>query len=197
MKLSKSLLSVALCLAAGSAVAQQATDSRAFYKTSYNARNSGSFSMNHRLFSVSYGFPTSLNDGFGYSRIGFGPVMARFEAPIREEVGIAGLVQLGGRSSGDYWNDKSFAFGFGGMGYYHFNKLIPVSSLDVYAGVGAAINFTHVTREGAHREDRNNVDAMPIGAVGARYYFSPNFAGFAEAGFTGMSSVNLGLTWRL
>lgn len=178
-------------------MAQQNTDARAFYKTSYKARNSGSFGMNHRLFSVSYGFPTVLNDGFGYGRIGFGPVMARFEAPVREEVGIAALVQLGGRSSGGYYDDKSFAFGFGGMGFYHFNKLIPVRELDLYAGVGVGVNFTHVSREGGNREDKSYVDPMPLGVVGARYYFTPRFAGFAEAGFTGMSSVNLGLTWRL
>lgn len=194
MKLKSTLVAAALSLLAAGA---QAQDAKAFYNSSYKTRNSGSFSLNHRLFSVSYGFPTSLNDGFGYGRIGFGPVMARFEAPVRDEVGIAGLAQIGGRSSGGYWNDKSFAFGFGGMGFYHFNKLIPVRDLDVYAGVGIAVNFTHVTREGSHREDDNYVDPMPIGAVGARYYFSPNFAGFAEAGFTGMSSLNLGLTWRL
>lgn len=196
MNLRSTLLSAAFALAATGAFAQQASESRAFYNTSYKTRNSGSFSLNHRLFSVSYGFPTALNDGFGYGRIGFGPVMARFEAPIRDEVGIAGLAQIGARSSGGFYDDHSFAFGFGGMGFYHFNKLIPVRDLDVYAGLGIAINFTHVNREG-NRKDDNYVDPMPIGSIGARYYFSPGFAGFAEAGFTGMSSVNLGLTWRL
>jgi len=197
MLLKSTLLAAAVAVAATAQAQRPApADAHAFYNTSYSARNSGSFSLNHRLFSVSYGFPTLLNDGFG-GRIGFGPVMARFEAPIRDEVGIAALAQIGARNSGGYYNDKSFAFGFGGMGFYHFNKLIPLRDLDVYAGLGIGINFTHVNREGGHRKDGNYVDPVPVGAIGARYYFSPRFAGFAEAGYTGMSSVNLGLTWRL
>ena len=96
------------------------------------------------------------------------------------------------------------------MGYYHFNKLIPVEKLDVYAGVGANFTYQELKRDVAYYnyyydnygyyytdQIRTEFKVLPNAVVGVRYYVAPKFALSAEAGYTTFSSLNLGVTFRL
>lgn len=205
--------------------ANSQTSGKEFYRTPYNTRNSGSYGKGDHLLSLGYGVPNWLYTGYGYGNrivygrtrhIGIGPLMLKYEFPIRDEVGL-GFILQGATKSWRYdsgsrtYRDRAWGTGAAFMGYYHFNKLIPVEKLDVYAGVG--INFTYValTRDQAYydyyynyygytyyeSQTQNDFTVRPCGVVGARYYVTPKFAFALEAGYTTFSSLNLGVTFRL
>ena len=115
-----------------------------------------------------------------------------------DEVGIGGQVALSG---GSYkaGNDKVkiFAFHMAVLGYYHFNKLIPVKALDVYAGAGLGLRVRSASGDtnGYNGFDDTNI-TVPV-RVGGRYYFSDNFGAYLEAGWDDMSDVAIGVTFRL
>jgi hypothetical protein len=191
-------LASALFIGLGSAHAQ----SSSFYKTSYKNRNSGSFSKGSNVLSFGMGAPNIAMNSFssaGTKKIGFGPAYAKYEYGIMDEVGIG--VRLG-LASGHYkWNNtkaNNFALLGNVMGYYHFNKLIPVKQLDVYAGVG--IGFRHMSYErilpnGNVIED-SEVNPIGVGLVGAKWYFTRTFGVYAEVGYDGLTSANVGISLR-
>ena len=203
------------------------SSAKEFYRTPYNSRNSGSYGRGDHLLSLGYGVPNWLYTGYGVGNtivrgggrtrhIGIGPVMLKYEFPIRDEVGL-GLILQGATKSWRYDNanvtyrDRAWGTGIAFMGYYHFNKLINVPKLDVYAGLGVNFTYQRVTRDAAYYdyyynnygyyyyEDRVQDDfvARPCGVVGARYYVAPKFAFAAEVGYTTFSSINLGITFKL
>lgn len=183
------LLSTVTLGLAGGAMAQ----SSSFYKTSYKARNSGSFNKGANLLSLTYGFPAA----FAHDNSGFGPFYAKFEHGIMPEVGLGFQLGLGSSSYhiGQGYKINEFGFGFAALGYYHFNKLIPVKELDVYAGVGIA--FLNVARNSnSPYNPKNSFNVNPAWKVGARWYFTPTFAVNADFGYDQMSSANLGVTFR-
>jgi hypothetical protein len=198
---------VALALLASPQCIAQIADAQSFQQQPYSTRNSGSFGRDFQLLSFSYGFPNWLYTGYGtlpfgpnYRRTPFGPLMARFEIAIRDEVGIGGLVQVASkhwRHNG--YRDHSLGLGLGVMAYYHANKFIPIKELDVYGGAGLGLSYRHLR----HDEDKLHVDNTtrisgdPMVVIGARYYFTPTLAAFAEGGYTGFSSLNLGVTLKL
>ena len=181
------------------AIAQQG---KAFYNTPYKSRNSGSFSRSASLLTVSYGFPNESVNGYahkGYNRIGFGPLYAKYEHGIADEIGLGGQLAMAGVRY-DYDNNqtervRTFHFAF--LGYYHFNKLIPVKQLDVYAGLGPAIRSRSVTYSDDVYDNHSGTDVALAVKVGARYYVKNNFAFYGEGGFDLMSDINLGVTFRL
>jgi len=83
------------------------------------------------------------------------------------------------------------------LGYYHFNKLIPVKQLDVYAGTGPAFRSRNVTYSDDSYDNYSSTDVILAFKVGARYYVKNNFAFYGEGGFDHMSDINLGVTFRL
>jgi hypothetical protein len=190
------IISVLVC---SGAIAQQG---KAFYNTPYKTRNSGSFSKTASLLTFSYGFPNESVQGYshkGNNRIGFGPVYAKYEHGIIDEIGIGGQLALAGTAF-DYNNDQTErvrAFHFAMLGYYHFNKLIPVKQLDVYAGTGLAFRSRSVTYSDDFYDSYSGTDVNLAVKVGARYYVKNNFAFYGEGGFDGMSDINLGVTFRL
>ena len=190
------IISVLVC---SGAIAQQG---KAFYNTPYKTRNSGSFSKTASLLTFSYGFPNESVQGYshkGHNSIGFGPVYAKYEHGIIDEIGIGGQIALAGTAY-DYNNDQTErvkAFHFAMLGYYHFNKLIPVKQLDVYAGTGLAFRSRSVTYSDDFYDNYSGTDVNLTVKVGARYYAKNNFAFYGEGGFDGMSDVNLGVTFRL
>ncbi len=196
---------------------------REFYRTPYNSRNSGSFDKGTNLLSLGYGVPNFLYSGYGVSNsfatgsashIGIGPLMLKYEFAIRDEVGL-GLIVQGASKSWKYrsgsatYVDNAWGIGTAFMGYYHFNKLIPVEKLDVYAGLGLNLTYQQLNRDRAYYDDyytyygyytdqvRSEFMARPCGLVGVRYYVAPKFAFSAEAGYSTFSSINLGFTFRL
>ena len=183
-----------------SAGALQAQSGKAFYNSPYKTRNSGSFDARYSILSFGLGAPNkAVQDTYaGWSRSGSPVVYAKYEHVIIEEVGIGGQVALSG---GSYkaGNDKVkiFAFHMAVLGYYHFNKLIPVKALDVYAGAGLGLRVRSASGDtnGYNGFDDTNI-TVPV-RVGGRYYFSDNFGAYLEAGWDDMSDVAIGVTFRL
>ncbi len=183
----------------------QAQNGRAFYKTSYKSRNSGSFSSQASLLSFGIGFPNRSGAGYDWDsdRLGFGPLYVKYEHGILNELGLGGYV-AGAASRHKYgpndrYTDKVFSVSVGAMAYYHFNKLIPVRKLDVYAGAGIGgrrLSYTYDNDWNGSRYNDSEFDIIPLFKVGARYYFTKMFGVYGEGGYDDMSDVNLGITLR-
>jgi len=181
-----------------------------FYNTSYDARNSGSFSRETGIFSLGYGFG---NDGLGYnyvsgssrtSRVNLGPVYLKYEhGIIRDEIGLGGHLAIANTwnrydNGTNRYTDNVSAVSFAMLGYYHFNKLIPVPRLDVYAGTGVSVRTVSYRYDSDFYENPNNTsetNVYIIGKIGARYYVKRNFGFYAEAGMDRMSDLNLGISF--
>lgn len=186
-----------------------AQSGRSFYKTPYKSRNSGSFDRTSGLLSFGLGFPNRSGTGYDYwggdeRRLGLGPGYIKYEHGIINEIGLGGYVAAAA-SRYKYgpdrrYTDRTLAVSLGFMGYYHFNKLIPVRKLDVYAGVGIGgrqISYSYDDDfNGDRSSDRTDFEVMPLVKVGARYYFTRMFGVYAEGGYDKMSDVNLGITLR-
>ena len=180
------------------------TSSSSFYNTPYNSRNSGSFDRSTHLISLTYGFPNLL-DYTGYffssSESGIGPVSARYEFPVRDEVGV-GLSVSGATKKWEYYGDyttKITGISISPLGFYHFNKLIPIAKLDVYAGVGASIDLRNYSYDDPYYDesDTSDLEVNPAGLVGARYYFTDSFSAMAEVGEGSYSIFRVGVSFRL
>jgi hypothetical protein len=187
----------------------QAQNAKGFYRTPYKNRNSGSFDRTSSLLTIGFGFPNRSGADFDYwggneRRTGIGPGYIKYEHGIIDELGIGGYV-AGAAARYKYgpnrtYTDHTFSASVGLMAYYHFNKLIPVRNLDVYAGVGVGVRQLTYTYDddvaGDFDDDRTSFDAMPLFKVGARYYFTKTFGVYGEGGYDNMSDVNLGITFR-
>jgi hypothetical protein len=175
-----------------------------------------SFGRNHYLLSLSYGFPGPVihrDDVFGpvpRSR-NLGALQLRLEIPVHEVIGLTALLQ-GGRSYYRYeetvfgntnlYRNHTNCFGFGGIASYHFNRLLPLPKLDVYAGAGLGLfyqkSISTVTGPFAGQKETEITGFLvPMLAAGARYYVARRLAVFAEGGYTGLSYANLGLSLLL
>ncbi len=189
------ILSIALLIFGSIAYAQNA---KSFYKTSYESRNSGSWEQSAAILSFGLGFP---NVAPSYGNIsGFPPIYVKYEHGfLRDDVGLGGYAATGFGSTGNYNSGNTtksdfFAFSIAILGYYHFNKLIPIEQMDVYAGAGFAFKSVGYS-ESTYYNDKATV-TVPV-KVGIRYYIKPKFAFYAESGYDGMSSINLGITLKL
>jgi len=204
----KTVLSLALlsCMIAGATTADAQVD-KSFYKTSYKSRNIGSFSKSTGILSFGYGFPNLSGTGYNVpfwgsgNRVGVGPMYLKYEHGIMDEIGI-GLYAAGATSRIEYgpndrYRDRVTAIAGGVLGYYHFNKLIPVKNLDVYAGVGVGFrNLSYDYDAYRSRSGGNDLNVLPIAKAGVRYYFGSVFGVYGEAGYDDMSSVNMGISLR-
>jgi hypothetical protein len=173
---------------------------KGFYRASYESRNNGTFNTSTGIASFGIGFPNLPQPYFGGNRFSVGPIYAKYEHGfIRDEVGLGGYVSF---SQGWYKiaNNKYSvtAFSAAFLGYYHFNKLIPVKKLDVYTGAGLQVRVVNDTYNDIYynnSDDGTHFDF--VAKLGVRYYLSPNFGVYAETGFDYMSSVNLGISFRM
>jgi len=179
---------------------------KAFYKTPYKSRNSGSFDRSSNLLSFGFGVPNRSGADYDYwddDRVGFGPMYVKYEHGIIDEIGIGvyGALAASRYKYGpdNRYKDNVLAIGVGVMGFYHFNKLIPVRKLDVYAGAGIgfrSIGYSYDDDFRGDHDDRSDFDPVPLFKVGARYYFTRVFGVYGEGGYDKMSDVNLGITLR-
>jgi len=199
------LFAFAFMFIAGAASAQSA---KGFYNTPYRSRNSGSFSKSTGILSLGFGFPNNSGTGIDYwggneNRAGFGPMYVKYEHGIITELGLGGYLAMAGArykyGPNHSYTDHIFSLGGGFLAYYHFNKLIPVRNLDVYAGAGLGfrnIAYSHDSDAGSYGDDRSEFDVFPVIKVGARYYFTRVFGVYLEGGYDDMSDVNLGVSFR-
>ena len=157
-----------------------------FYKQSYKERNNETFSSNTGLLSAGLGIPYIYS---GYST-SLPPIYLKFEMGIMDEVGI-GFV--GGLALGrdKYFDESYFATNLGLLGYYHFNKFVPIKNLDAYAGLGLGVEIANRSASGDAK-----VRVIPLGKAGVRYYFKEGLGVYVESGYDLLSSANLGITLR-
>lgn len=175
---------------------------RDFYKQSYMSRNSGSYDRNTSLVTIGYGFPnSSINRSLWDNS--FGPLYVKYEHGIIDEVGIGAYIGVaGGQWKTAHYKNTAMSLGMGVMGFYHFNKLIPLKQLDVYAGAGFGFDAVRYKYDDKspypfdHSETETDFDGDVIGKVGARWYFTPGFSVYLEGGYDGLSSVNTGISFR-
>lgn len=179
-------------------------DAHSFYKTPYRSRNNGTYSSNRSILNIGFGFPNTLHENYNYysgGRSGFGPVLLKYELAVREEIGV-GVVLDAAYSQFRYYknsysySDKALGTGVSFLGYYHFNKFIPLRRLDVYAGLGVNISHVRVTNDYTNSKD-GFVDVLPAVVLGARYYFRPDLAPYLELGRTNYSYANIGISLNL
>ena len=132
----KKIVLVLLTVVASFGVSQAQTDKN-FYNKSYESRNNGTFDKSTNIFSFGLGIPTIYSGGaYSQSPIFYGKYEHGF---LRDEVGLGGYVAGGWGSYDNDIDESDFsAFSIGLLGYYHFNKLIPIEKMDVYAGAGFA-----------------------------------------------------------
>jgi len=181
-----------------------------FYDAPYDSRNSGSFSLKTGILSFGYGFPNNPVGGYnngvnGVSKVSFGPVYAKFEhGIIRDEIGLGGQLAMSNtwvkyHNGATTYKDHVSAFSIGILGYYHFNKLIPVKNLDVYVGTGLSLRTVSYSYDSNYDNPNNHADTNVyiIGKLGARYYLKHGFGLYAEVGSDRMSDANLGISFRL
>lgn len=141
----------------------------------------------------------NLGIGFGggyYNAVSGANISPGFSASYERGIWDAGpgVVSLG--AFGGY---KSYGLGssvdlsqitFGVRGAYHYTGF-DVDNLDVYGGV--AISYDNYGYDGGNFSNFNDIN---FGAfIGGRWYFSDNFAAFAEAGY-GASIITVGATLR-
>lgn len=172
---------------------------KSFYSTPYKERNSGSFSKGTSLLSLGYGIG-NINYGkwLGVSSIPIGPIYLKYEMGIMDEVSVGGYIAPEyriNRINGNAYSN-GLGLGIGVLGYYHFNKFIPVEKLDVYAGVGFGIKYYGEHYKNNNSGNYSKLYLRPLVKIGARYYLGDNFAVYLESGYDNSSSLNLGITLR-
>jgi hypothetical protein len=163
---------------------------------------------NHGI-NVGIGFGHTGYFGAGYK--GFIPSihgsyeLGIVEVPMGAE--LTGVVSVGGvigwatsRYSWTYWDDISYVYNtiiFGARGNYHF---IFHDKLDTYAGVWLGYKIVNGQWKGDGQIppnwDATSSNVAGGAYVGARWFFKPGFAAFAELGYV-ISVLNLGVTWKI
>jgi hypothetical protein len=186
-KIVLTVLTIAFCY--GISLAQV---DKSFYKKPYESRNNGSFDKSTMLLSFGLGIP-AFYSGYNQSPALYGKLE---HGLIRDEVGLGGYISTGwgsNRFAGDKYNFS--AFSIGALGYYHFNKLIPIEKMDVYAGAGLAYRRYNWDSD-AYFYQHDTSGVVFVVKVGIRYYIVGNFAVYAESGWDDMSSANFGGSFR-
>lgn len=192
-------------LAAGMLLLTNTSQAQGFYSQSYSERNSGSFERGASLLTLDYGVGSLGTIGGligGYSRVPIGPVYLRYEIGIMDEVGIGAYIAPGfvryrlTNVNSTTYDQNQLTLGSGLMGYYHFNKLIPVSKLDVFAGTGVSFRVINDSWPNSTRASETTFRVgIPV-KVGARWYFSDGFGVHLESGYDHLSYLQAGITLK-
>jgi hypothetical protein len=142
-----------------------------------------------------------------YGRSSLPVISAGLDFGVHEYVSVGGVVGYFS-SKFDYplvFGNQFYGYKYsyitlGARGSYHFLQ-IPNEKFDVYAGAGLGYNIVSASYDGPV-----NLRAAAAAAsssylffgihAGGRYYFSPNFAAYAELGY-GLGILNVGIALRL
>ncbi len=211
----KALLSSLLLIACFQAArAQTPPEHAATVRKGYSA----SFSKGSKIISFGMGFPNlyriSYKEPEGYTHIkttGFGPLYAKFEIAIADNIGLNpsfgygtfhysyfGLAYHPGYTEQVIYYDDVNTLSLALTANFHLKSLITNPKLDVYFGGGFAMNYLKY-RYGnipPYKEPETKTKFVPAARVGVRYYFDPILGAFAEAGYDGLSVLQLGLSVR-
>lgn len=135
-----------------------------------------------------------LNVGIGLSSYYYGnPIGISFEKGIEKDISVGGQLDY---NSGNYYGYSSGykAYYLGARGSIHLCRLlkINVDKLDLYAGLG--LGYRHIRWNDSYYGYNGGLFFNYF--IGGKYYFAEKFGGFAELGYTGLSSVRVGLALK-
>ncbi len=118
--------------------------------------------------------------------------------------GDVGLISFGGLAEfhlahytyyyGSSYNETWPRFYLGARAAWHVHAF-DSDVFDAYAGVGFGIQINGKTKYGYY--DNGGTYVSPDIFVGGRWMFKPGMGLFAEAGYTGLSSIKIGVTFGL
>lgn len=163
---------------------------------------------------VGYGLDPWGHRGVGYAwgtykKTAIGPIIATYERGITDILGI-GRIGAGGSIGQAFYTEKyssgniedvyrTSRLSIIGRGAYHFEFDVP--KMDVYAGVGvgAHVYFDKDETYNVFTNSYNTVRDTRVGFghyvfAGIRYFFTPAFGVYAEAGH-GLSAINGGVVF--
>jgi hypothetical protein len=124
---------------------------------------------------------------------------------VTAERGVTPKISVGG--SAGYATSKYSYFGYtakygytvvAARGSYHFTQAMPDKPLDLYAGVSLGYNHVGVTETGPYAYGYSVGGSYMLYGIhgGARWYFNPKTAVFAELGY-GLGALAVGASMRL
>ena len=160
------------------------------------------FSKGDKVLNLGIGFGTTLYSG-SYYKMQMPPVSVSFDVGAFDNIAKKGVIGIGGylgysRYKYEYssWGWKYSNIIIGGRGTFHYPL---VDKLDTYGGMLLGYNISTSKEFGTatpgydyHASSGGVVYAL---FVGARYYFTDNFAAMAELGY-GITFLNLGISFK-
>jgi hypothetical protein len=144
-------------------------------------------------------FLLNLGIGANYYYAGGVPLMVSGEYAFSDVLSIGPYLSYTSWNRGYVGNDLNYSFiDFGVRASYHFNEVfkINVDELDIYGGgfLGLVTSNYDYDGPGNYRDDYDGGVRAGIHA-GARYFFAPKVAGYAELG-VGYVSASIGVTFK-
>lgn len=128
------------------------------------------------------------------------PLMAlSIERGVSEEFSVGGSIGYASSSFGigDEFRWTANYLMVVGRGSYHLGQIVQVPRLDTYVGGSVGYNMVSIGAKSGSESAILGVGSYSVyGAhLGARFYFVPRLAGFAEVGF-GTSNASAGLSLK-
>jgi hypothetical protein len=170
------------------------------------------FQIGTNVISAGVGFGSAIGSGSYSSQT---PVIQVHYEHGQWAVGGPGVISIGGylgflshKYEYDYFVPPSFNYSvtdkwsytiIGVRSAYHYNAL-KNDKFDVYGGLMLSYDINHYSYESTdpyyqYSGGANNNTISLTGFVGGRYFFSTNWAGYAELGY-GVSFLNLGASYK-
>ena len=162
--------------------------------------------LGDKVISLGLGIGNTLYiGGAGYSTM-VPPLSLSFEQAVVDDIfdkGVLGVVGSFGYTAYKYrysmdnqdwgWNYHNIILGAGGILHYPL-----IDRLDTYLGALLGYNFSTITEYGDTGDNFPDSDGgfVYAGFIGARYYFTEQFAAFAQLGY-GVAYLTLGVSIRL
>jgi len=168
---------------------------------SVNAQES-MFNLGDKVVNLGIGLGNTLYSGTYYS-MGVPPVSLSYEQAVADQIlekGVIGVMGYVGYTSYKYdylgWGYKYSNIILGAGGLFHYPL---IDKLDTYAGILLGYNIANASEFGTSigwDYSATSGGFVFSGFVGARYYFAPKFAAFAQVGY-GIAYLTLGVSIKL
>jgi len=160
------------------------------------------FNLGDKVVCLGIGLGSTLYSGSYYTR-GFPPVSLSYNQAVKDDIlekGVIGIIGSVGYSSYKYdylgWGYRYTNIFFGGGGTFHYPVL---DKLDTYVGLMLGYNIVTANEFGTPTGwdySSSSSRFVFVSFVGARYYFSEQFAAFAQLGY-GISYFTFGVCIKL
>jgi hypothetical protein len=200
-----------ICLLPVCSISQAQESQANFYDQPYKERNNGTFNKGTQIFALGYGLGNTSGTGYlninlneKISHTNVGPVYLKYEYGLAEAIGLGvyGCYAYA-KDRMNHANPKDYtthAISFGINGFYHFNKVVHVENLDLYAGLGLgfkSLSIRSQLSDGSGTPDKlkDNTGVFSL-RLGARYYIVSGFGAYFEFGPDKMSALNVGLSYK-